>query len=346
MASDAVDDLTLVYTRPRKARPFWLPIAGGVAALFLALIVFAVQILTPPEKGMPFPVFIGATVVLTMAGLAAIGTAFRQKSAGIFRVELEADGLTLVDDNELRKLTWPEIGWVQRLESMMPNPAAPGALGLYSPEGKKLAELDGSLEEYEDLVERVTARVNSSLTPQAQKLRKRTSRWMAALSIAVGLAMGIGAPLLGWHEWSESQKLQRLVSQGQMGLASIVRHYVFNVTPRLEYEVNVGGQSYRRDVMLAQEDWDTLKGQSDVPVRYLPDDPAFSRLVMLRELEDEEHGGPAGKIGIAVLGTFMGLFFLVMGGFQWYGWDIASNPNTGKLSLRRWGEDVHIFGEQ
>jgi hypothetical protein len=337
------DDLTLIYSRPRRPRSIWLPVLCGLGAFLVAAAIFALRIFIPPERGMPFPVFIGGTVIFTLLGLGAIAAAFR-KSGGVYRVELETDGLNVSDESGVRKIAWPEIGWVQRLEPMLPVPNASGSLGVFSPQGKKLAEFDSGLSGYEDLVTRLQGRVNASMTPEAESHRKRGTRWMAALAFCMGLAFVIGAPLLGWHEWTESQKLQRLVDHGQMGLAKIVRLYVFNVTPRLQYEVSAGGKTYRRDVMLTQDDWDRLQGQSDVPVTYLPEEPAFSRMVGFREMADEEHGGTEGKLLLAALGTLIGVFFLIAGVFQWHGWDLASDPNTGKLSLRRWGEDVRTWG--
>jgi len=80
------------------------------------------------------------------------------------------------------------------------------------------------------------------------------------------------------------------------------------------------GKEYRRDTIVAGDVWNNLKEGSPVAVRYLPEDPDYSRLV-LGDLHDKESHDPQLMLFVGPLAALLGLFFLAAGVLHFCGVD-------------------------
>ena len=140
---------------------------------------------------------------------------------------------------------------------------------------------------------------------------------------------------IGWAATGTST-----MGAGVPGEAEIVRRFVApnGVTRRLEYRVTgVGGQTGTRNAEVTLAYWESLEDAKTVPVIYVPQEPAVSRLVDgevgSRDLSDS----PAVMIGLSVGLIALCMVFLAAAAMQWYGWDIDLDNKTGRISIKRFG---------
>jgi hypothetical protein len=140
--------------------------------------------------------------------------------------------------------------------------------------------------------------------------------------------------------FEEKRTAKLLQEAGVPGEAEIVRRFVApnGVTRRLEYRVTgVGGQTGTRNAEVTLAYWESLEDAKTVPVIYVPQEPAVSRLVDgevgSRDLSDS----PAVMIGLSVGLIALCMVFLAAAAMQWYGWDNDLDRKTGKISIKRFG---------
>jgi len=199
--------------------------------------------------------------------------------------------------------------------------------------GKLLVQLAGNADLVTALHREVTQRSPAAHTQPSQSptfaRRVRRKRWTSIITGAFLTLMGAAGT---WFMASETLKDRRLENEGIAGNARIVKHYMFNVTPRVEIEITgPNGSKATKNVSMTQAAWTALEGQKEAPVRYVPDDPANARVVG----QDEKHETQSWMIGGGVLMLLLGIGCFVMG---LLGYDLVTRD--GKFRLVTLAESV------
>ncbi len=333
-----IDEITVFEpTSPVGARPF-LYLAGGLLCLLMMGMVFLARVLAPPGEGLAFPLFIGATVSLTLIALGAFAYAFfllRSPS----RVELRPDGILLQGPMLDRQIGWHEIARVETDKAEWPMIRKElRLLVLSDAHGHKLTTLSESLGDFDLLSERLRGMARTSPGAVTGDARLRKAKRNAVLSWVVAAFMLFACGYIALEERYTRDNLRRLETEGRQVEATIDRHYMLRVTPRLEYSFTAeDGQIFSRELAVARESWERLDGAVTVPVRYVASNPDFSRLL---EGETDALGlSPGLSLLVTVAGLIMALLFIPLGFLQWGGRDIDIDRKTGKIRLIRLGED-------
>ncbi len=126
------------------------------------------------------------------------------------------------------------------------------------------------------------------------------------------------------------------------GEARIERRFLApnGVTPRLEYRITTAdGLTATRNAEVTRDDWDRLEEASNVPVVYVADEPAISRLTEGEPESKDLMDRPAVMYGLSIAGGLLCLLLLVAAALQWRGWDIDLDSKTGKVSIKRFGTE-------
>lgn len=327
-----LDEPEFVYElkKPVGLRPVFYLFAG-LACLGLAGFMFLIGLLLPPER-QAFPVFIGSTVIPTLGALALFGSAF-QLMRSPRRVTVGSTGLAVEGSDGEWSWTWDEIGWATVATAAL---TPQKRLVVYDPAGKKLVTLGAEFEDFHGLAESIKAGIARKPDEAAGRVQSRKARKSAAFLILGGIAFLALAFVNGFNAQNEKADAKRLAQDGIETEASVLRHYLYNVTPRIEYAFSTPeGREVRRDAMMQQADWNALQRATTVPVRYVPADPENNRLVS-GEVEDQ-FGDPAASLFLSVGVGVMALLFLSVGLMQWFGWDLDLDSKTGRVSIKRFG---------
>jgi hypothetical protein len=334
----ADDEMACLYQleRPLGARPYWY-IAGGVLAVLVAVLLFVVNVFTPPGKGLPFPVFIGTTVIPIMLGGAAIAYAFHLLRCPS-QVQLDREGIALEGPMIRRQIAWSEIGRVETDKKEWPWLQREfRALVLYGTAGRKLATLTELIGDFDDLVAQVSARVEEATGAGVGDARLRKSKRNAVLFCVAGVAFFCLCVFVGIDAWRTKTNLRLLETEGVEVDATIKRHYIYNVTPRIEYAfATTDGAPFNRNASMDRSAWDRLQGAKTVRVRYVPANPDFSRL-MEGEVEDMEMNPNVGLV-FSGIGIALSVFFIVAGVFLWLNREIDLDSKSGKIRILKLGE--------
>lgn len=322
-ANDEPDDELVFKLRSPVGTRAVLFIVGGVLALCFGAVVFLVQLLLPPEHALPVPAKIGLVVIPTMLGLAAFGYGLTLCRI-VSRVVLDPDGVTVSSFRGTHTYQWEEVARVDddKIEYPMVGLEL-DAITLYDRGGAKLATLTSQLRGFEDLADEVKRRVRGRSGVTGGHARARYNKPMALLFFAFALLMLFAARFVAHDTWYEATNSGLLETEGVVTEATIVKHEMFNVTPRVEYEfTDEAGVVHTRNTMMTQAEWNRLIGEPVVEVRYVRSNPEYSRLLV----GEAEGGVPSVKAPwgyvVAVLAAGMSLFMLFIGALRWAGWDL------------------------
>jgi hypothetical protein len=321
--------------RPVGVRPYW-QFAGGLSALLIALAVFLSHLFVPPEKQTPFPIFIGTCVVLTLIAISAIGNAiWLLRSPN--RVELWPEGMVIVLPLSCKKILWTEIGKIETDKREWPMMGQETRLlVLYGTLGGKLATITDRIAEFDGLVTAVQARVAPAADKPVADARLRRSKPVAAGFFVFGILMTAATIFIGVEGWRTKTNLELMQSEGREIQAAVVKHYIYNVTPRIEYSFTAAdGSKYTRNTEMTRAAWDLSQNRETVDVRYVPSNPDFSRLV-------EGEGDPTFdnwkfSLGLSVGGIFMSILIFAGAALRWTGRDITLDPATRKFRVMKFG---------
>ena len=216
-------------------------------------------------------------------------------------------------------------------------------LVVYDKQGRRLATLGDSFDDFDQLVSLVRHYVAQHSGTAAKQIQAKKSRRTALVSFATGVFLSIAAIFAAWDTRDHQQMARRLADEGIAGRAEIVRRFVApnGVTCRVEYRVTTpDGRSSTRNAEVARSYWQSLEGETHVPIVYVPDKPQYSRLafgeVASRQMVDQ----PVFGYGLAVLGAGLALVCLAGGVMLWKGWDLHYDSNTRRWSVQRFGESA------
>jgi hypothetical protein len=326
------DQLEFIYElkKPVGFRPV-LYILGGLFLLGVAGLAFLVGLLVPAENTV-FGAFIVSVVLPSLGAIAAFSAAISLIRTPR-RVIVAPKGLIVEGERETRRWTWSQIGWASR---------GTGAIGfrpqlnVFDTRGKKLVSIGPEFGDFDGLADSITSAIAKKHDHTADKVQGKKAKKSAAFLVLAGaafLALGI---VNGINASNEKRAAQRLKNEGVETSATVKRHYLYNVTPRLEYEFTTeDGQPITRDAMVTQAAWSALDGAETVPVRYVPSDPDNNALVS-GEVQDE-FGSPDTNVLLSIGVGLMAIFFMSIGLMQWFGWDLDLDSKTGKVSIKRFG---------
>ena len=326
------DQLEFIYEL-KKPVGLWpvLYILGGLFLLGIAGIAFLIGLLIPAENK-AFAAFIASVVIPTMGAMAAFGAAISLLRTPR-RVIVAPKGLIVEGDRDTSRWTWDQIGWAARGTSAI---GFRPQLNVFDTAGKKLCTLGPEFADFDGLADSITNAIAKKPGHTADRVQSRKAKKSALFLMLAGaafLALGI---VNGINALNEKRAAQQLAENGVEVTATIKRHYLYNVTPRLEYEFTAeNGKPITRDAVVTQAAWNEFDGAATVPVRYVPSDPDNNQLVT-GEVEDES-GSPTTNILVSIAVGVMAGFFMSIGLMQWFGWDLDLDSKTGKLSIKRFG---------
>jgi hypothetical protein len=306
---------------------------GGLALLGAAALGFAFALLFPVGT-------LNLHLMSTMPTILAVGLLAKWWSSrnSPQQVVVFAEGVALHRTSGVQAIRWTDIAWLQEGTAGMSQARQ---VTLYDAQGKPLAVIAGDVERYPELVALVRQHVSETKNPAVTAVKKKKSRMAAILSLVMGCLMLAGGPFLCFDSLHEARRIKLLEEQGVPGQAEIVRHFTApnGRTRRIEYRVkSEGGKTVDRNVEVDPQVWAGLEGKSEVEVIHVPSDPAVSRLAVGEVEEDDAFKKPPLSYVMAGLCTLIGAGLLGAGIMQWFGWDLATDPQTGKVRLTRYGE--------
>jgi hypothetical protein len=261
------------------------------------------------------------------------------------RVVLDPVGVHVETYLSRRLVRWYDIHRVERdKKDAMMGMATHKVLRLIGSDGKTLETVADTIDHFDifdrDVVARsakATGRVTSDPAADEQRQLVRENKklkWVSALFALFTLGM-IAGLVVGINE---EQHKRKFATEGATVDAKIVRRYMFNVTPHVEYSFqDEQGRTFTKDVMMYQgPDWDAIQESPTIPVIYLRSDPTWNKLVR-GEQTIAEFGGKFIFIcagGILVFGTLFLVTFL--------GFDIKSENGVTRITRR--GREIKAWG--
>ncbi|MBN1765830.1 MAG: hypothetical protein JW860_11270 [Sedimentisphaerales bacterium] len=214
-------------------------------------------------------------------------------------------------------------------------------LELYDEKGKKLAELNSDLADFTILAGEIESRTSvaqgkTTYDRNAQmdrnyKKQVRNSRFFGIF----GIILFVGSLTTCISEY-QNHRIQKLLdTEGVTIEAKILRHYMYNITPRLEYEyTDPEGNLYTDNVMMEKEAWDKLSGQEIVTIVYLPSEPKHSRLMEGQNGISASPFSPGVSMALFAGAGVMGVLLIVM----WLAKIADIKSESGKIRIIRIGD--------
>lgn len=321
------------FRKPSALQASWWPFAGGIAALGFAALGFAIALVGRVGQFV-LQMMVTGPALVGLALLAASRMAARTPS----QITVGPEGLCIDHDRKPReKIPWSDIAW-----------AAVGNAGLtqqkqllvYDPQGRVLASLGDSFEDFDRLIKQIQRSVAGRQDGAADAVRRQKARRSAVVTAGISLVLTGVAVANYWMASEQARAAALLESDAVPGEAEIVRRFVApnGVTKRLEYRVTgENGQTAMRNAEVTGRYWRSLESATTVPIRYVPAEPAISRLIEGEVESDDLSESPDFMKGLSVvLGCLCALFF-AGAALQWFGWDIDLDSRTGKVSIKRFG---------
>lgn len=335
MTNDPTEPLEaeLIFSRSESARSTatWC-LVGGVAASGFAVVGFCLALITRIGHFAMQSI----TTVPMLLGIGLLAAA-RVLSRTPTQVSVGPQGVCIEDRRGQRRYCWADIGWAGTGTTTM---GFRRQLTLYDTRGKAIASLSDAFDGFDSLVAHVQSHIAGKADTTAAAIQKRKGRKSAVFVAAVALILAAVSVANLWMAFEEQRTARLLQEAGVPGEAEIVRRFVApnGVTRRLEYRViGAGGQTGTRNAEVTPAYWDSLEGAKTVPVIYVPQEPAVSRLAE-GEVESRDFAdSPGVMIGLSVLLIAMCVVFLAAAVMQWCGWDIDLDSKTGRISITRFG---------
>lgn len=335
MTTDPTEPLEaeLIFSRSESTRgtATWC-LVGGIAAIGFAAVGFCLALVTRIGQF----AMQSMTTVPMLLGIGLLAAA-RVLSRTPTQASVGPQGVCIEDRRGQRHYSWADIGWAATGTSTM---GFRRQLTLYDIRGKTIASLSDAFDGFDSLVEQVQSHIAKKADATAPTIQKRKGRKSAVFVASVALILGAVSIANLWMGFEEKRTAKLLQEAGVPGEAEIVRRFVApnGVTRRLEYRVSgVGGQTGTRNAEVTPAYWDSLETAKTVPVIYVPQEPAVSRLVQGEVESRDLSDSPAVMIGLSVVLIGMCVVFLGAAIMQWYGWDIDLDSKTGKISVKRFG---------
>jgi hypothetical protein len=316
-------DETAIFLGDDSAAAYgkWMVIGGGV--LFAGTILLAaVLILLPPDAG-PGPTLITfVTTAPTIASVALVSLGLMLWRAPQ-QVDVGPTGVTVHTAFGETTVPWTDVVSLETGErTPLMSFASQKTVRLVGPQRKVLLELNDQIKPFDDLVTKLWeyASVGRDLEiTDTSERKRRVEAWFLTLLGPLFAALGLWGGTEALREVRQQEGLQK---HAATATATIVKHYKFNVTPRVEYTfLDADGVEYRRGTIVAENVWSRLQEGSAVQVRYLPEDPDYSRLAV-GDLHDKESHDPQLMVFAGPLVALMGLVFFVGGVLQFCGVDL------------------------
>jgi hypothetical protein len=286
-------------------------LVGGAFGLVCGMAVFLLLLLTPRDSGF-MPGLIGGVACACIFMIARAVFLLRSPC----RVVLDTRGVLIEGRIARTFIEWSEIAEIRRDRTADLRPRdRKDVLVLCGKKGRPVARIAATFADFPVLVAEIEARSTRARgaptydRERAIQERRRKAKRSAHIAIVVCtlfLLLGIGVAGDGVNTVIHQRALAR---EGLDVEAKITRHYLYNITPHLEYAFqDTRGETHKRDVVMQQPMWDVLEKAATVNVRYLHSDPDWS------VVDDEERmsmeGGPAIVMGL-VCALFSGV--LVVG---------------------------------
>lgn len=322
MANDATDSVQMFLGDDSAARHGRWMIVGGIVLITGAVVLFA-GLLMLPQALDPGPLVVQMIVtgpILAAIALIAIG---RSKRSCPVQVDLDERGLTVHSVAGQRKIAWDAIAAVEtgKRDTLMTGITLE-TLRLLDARKKCLVEFDSQLSPFEELVTSIQRHVGAASAVPVIDTSPRKRRRDAILLLVIGPLFLALAIFVGLDARNEVRQRQALLEQGRPAQARIVRHYKFNVTPRLEYVFeDSGGTPQTRDTIVEERVWQGLREGGFVAVRYLPDEPGYNRLVV-GDADDASGHDPRLMQLVAPLVGLMAIGFILAGLLMLCGIDV------------------------
>jgi hypothetical protein len=308
----------------------WILIAGAIG-------LFAVALILPPE------IQPNATAIQFMVtgpiivGIALIGLGRTQRGCPA-QVDVGPTELVVHHLKGKQTIAWREITRLETGErSTAMGHKTLQTLKLFGTAKRPIMELDSQLQPFDTLVALIRSRaglVDPAAVVDTTPRKKRREAW---LLVTIGPLFVALAFFVGLDAQREIRQQTALRESGQAVVATVVKHEMFHVTPRLEYEFrDAAGRNHTRNTMVETRVWQGLKVGAPVNVRYVPDDPAYSRLLE-GDADDASNHDPRLMLIVAPLCGGMGVLFALAGALMFRGLDVDAwvNRTLGIKPKRR-----------
>jgi hypothetical protein len=309
---------------------FW----GGVGLLVLAGIGLFVAIRTNADM---FQVQLMANVP-TLFAIGCFVVAWRSRGAPL-EVVLTENELTIRGRNST-ETTIPLAELTMATVHSEPFTRR-RRLNLFDRAGRRLAVVPDAIQPFDELVEILQHEVKRHADDHTAAVRLRKSRRQAVVLVLAALLFGgLGATLFVIDR-IEARDAKLLEEQGQPASAKVLRHFTApnGTTRRVEFRVTdaASGKTADHNVEVKPEIWVLMSKATELPVVAVPGRPDVAKLEF-GEVKDDLGMSPKMKILLFVAVGIMCLFFLVAAVLNWRGIDIDLDSQTGKISLKRFGE--------
>lgn len=321
------------FRRPTALLLAWVCFGVGLMSIAFAAAGFAIALALRVDQITLQFLVTGPTLV----GIALIA-ASRLMAQTPKQVTVGPEGLCIDHERQPRqKIAWQDIAW-----------AAVGNAGLmqqrqlliYDRQGKTLVGLSDSFEDYKQLIKQIQKAVAKKQDETSESVRRSKARKSA---LFLGAAAAFLSFIAGANFWmaSETERTDALFERDAIaGQAEVVRVFVApnGVTKRLEYRVTGhNGQTATRNAEVTDAYYHQLETATTVPVRYVPAEPAISRLVDGEVTSKDVTDSPGLMKAVSlVLGGLCVLLFIAAA-MQWNGWDLDFDTQSGRLSIQRFG---------
>ena len=268
-------------------------VALGVSVFMIIILALNMFVMFLSSKHSSVaPGLIGGLSVIPIMGITT--AIFLLKSP--VRIILDDQGLTFEWLIRRKTFLWGEISEIQLKEVDFSTTWASAFTGkknqpkerllLLDRNGKKFAEIPANVKPFDVLVREIHNRTSafkgaSTFSIDKQKsLEKSSHTKKRRLLLVAGIplaALGIAVGIMTFVTEHDKRLLER---DGRIVEAVIARHYIYNITPRLEYTFTApDGRSYSQNIMVERNYWDQIENSKTVPVKYLPSKPENNRLV-------------------------------------------------------------------
>jgi hypothetical protein len=334
------DRLERVFLRPDSAvgTGKWL-IVAGIGGMCFALVGFAVAAVG--RTGV-----VGLHTMSTLPALLSVGalTAGWTLLCTPRRVDVGPEGFTFETGRGARLVRWSDVGYATVDQGGLSHRRR---LVVTDLRGKRIVTLDESFDDFAEMVATIASHIEAKGDNTAERLLRKKAIRQGALTIVFGLLMTAACIFVARMTYEEQRAKRLLAEKGQPGRAEILRRFTApnGVTRRLEYRVvGNGGRTGTRNAQVEPWYWLRLAAAKTVPVIYVPEEPAISRLAHAEVKENDLARTPLGGYGLAAGGGLLGLFLVGAGLFAWNGWDLGTDAQTQKLALKRYGKVVWRAG--
>ncbi|TWT93289.1 hypothetical protein [Stieleria varia] len=311
-----------------------LPGFLGCVLVAFGLIMFVVHLMFLNGGQMAMHL---STTMPIIGGVFSLMGAWSNNKA-IREVRLWPQGIELIGKTS-QTIPWQHIHDVRVADSTNPGTMMQKVITLAGADNEPVGKITGVFKRHGDMLSQIRGMAGITENPAGEKRAvsaagKKKGRRTALITGVGTLLMGTAGIFLPLQAYWRHEANQLMASSAVAGTGTVTNKLIApnGRTRRIHYSVTgTDGTVETHNVEVTREFYDSIHFGDSVAIRYVPDRPDISELVVGQVFEDDITDTPMALLLMGIFGIAATCFMLPIMVLSWKGYDVDFNKGRFKI---------------